>query len=64
MTVEDYLFCLPASLTGAPAITVPVGDGAVQVIGHRWRDDVAVAVARVVEAAAGSARDETEADAR
>jgi amidase len=51
MTVEDYLFCLPASLTGAPAVTVPVGDGAVQVIAPRWRDDLAVAVARVVEAA-------------
>jgi Asp-tRNA(Asn)/Glu-tRNA(Gln) amidotransferase A subunit family amidase len=52
MSVDDYVFCLPASLTGAPAITVPVGDGAVQVVAHRWRDDVAVAVARVVEAGA------------
>ena len=51
METGDYAFCLPASLTGAPAISVPVGDGAVQVIAHRWRDDVAVAVARVVEAA-------------
>jgi Asp-tRNA(Asn)/Glu-tRNA(Gln) amidotransferase A subunit family amidase len=51
MRTDDYLFCLPASLTGAPAITVPVGDGAVQVIARRWADHVAVAVARVLEAA-------------
>ena len=51
MRTEDHLFCLPASLTGAPAITVPVGDGAVQVMAHRWSDHVAVAVARVLEAA-------------
>jgi amidase len=50
MRTEDYLFCLPASLTGAPAVTVPVGDGAVQVIAPRWADHVAVAVARVIEA--------------
>ena len=51
MRTEDYVFCLPASLTGAPAVTVPVGDGAVQVIASRWSDHVAVAVARVLEAA-------------
>jgi amidase len=51
MEVEDYAFCLPASLTGAPAISVPVGDAAVQVIAHRWRDEVAVAVGRIIEAA-------------
>jgi Asp-tRNA(Asn)/Glu-tRNA(Gln) amidotransferase A subunit family amidase len=53
MRTEDYVFCLPPSLTGAPAITVPVGDGAVQVIAPRWSDHVAVAVARVLEAASG-----------
>lgn len=54
MCVEDYLFCLPASLTGAPAISVPVGNGAVQIIAKRWCDHVAIAVARVVEAAAAA----------
>lgn len=52
MRVGDYLHCLPASLLGAPAISVPVGTGAVQVVAKRWSDHVAVAVARVVEAAA------------
>lgn len=56
MVTEDYLFCLPASLTGAPAISVPVGDGAVQVIARRWSDHVAVAVARIIEAACGRGR--------
>lgn len=55
MRVEDYLHCLPASLLGAPAISVPVGRGAVQVVAKRWSDHVAVAVARVVEAAAREA---------
>lgn len=50
MQVEDYLLCLPASLTGAPAVSVPVGDTAVQVVGRRWQDHVAVAVARLLEA--------------
>jgi Asp-tRNA(Asn)/Glu-tRNA(Gln) amidotransferase A subunit family amidase len=56
MTVDDYIFCLPASLTGAPAISVPVGDAAVQVVAPRWADHVAVAVAAVIEAAARDAR--------
>lgn len=49
MRTEDYLFCLPASLTGAPAITVPVDQGAVQVVARRWEDHVAVAVALTIE---------------
>ncbi len=52
MRTEDYLFCLPASLTGAPAITVPVGSGAVQVIARRWQDHVAAAVALAIESSA------------
>lgn len=51
MRTEDYLFCLPASLTGAPAISLPVGQGAVQVIARRWQDHVAVAVALAIESA-------------
>ena len=51
MTTEDYLYCLPPSLTGAPAISVPVVGGAVQVIARRWDDHVAIAVAMALEAA-------------
>jgi len=51
MTTEDYLFCLPASLTGAPALSIPVGESAVQVIAHRWSDHIAVAAAQMIEAA-------------
>ena len=51
MRTDDYAFCLPASLTGAPAVSVPVGAGAVQVVAPRWYDHVAVAVARLLESA-------------
>ncbi len=56
MTVEDYRYTLPASLTGAPAVVFPMGsaDGlpiAVQVVAARWRDDVALAAAIAIEAA-------------
>ncbi len=51
MRTEDYLLCLPASLAGAPSVSVPVGGSAVQVITRRWEDHIAVAVARVLEAA-------------
>jgi amidase len=55
--VEDYRWLLPWSLTGAPAVVVPVGavDGlpvAVQVVGRPWHDHVALAAARRVEAGA------------
>ena len=51
----DYQWTLPWSLTGAPAVVVPVGmqDGlpiAVQVVGRPWQDHVALAAARCVEA--------------
>lgn len=53
--VEDYRWLLPWSLTGAPAVVVPLGtaDGmpvAVQVVGRPWQDHVALAAARRVEA--------------
>lgn len=51
MATDDYLFCLPASLLGAPAVSVPVAGAAVQVIAPRWHDHVAVAVARLIERA-------------
>jgi Asp-tRNA(Asn)/Glu-tRNA(Gln) amidotransferase A subunit family amidase len=54
MAESDYVFTLPASLTGAPAAAVPVAEDsalpvAVQVVAHRWRDDVALRVAEAVE---------------
>jgi amidase len=50
----DFIYTLPASLTGAPAVVVPVGavDAlpiAVQVVAPPWRDDVAVRVAMALE---------------
>ncbi len=58
----DYVFMLPASLTGAPAATVPTGfDGplpiAAQLVGRKWEDATVLAAARVVEQAlAGTSR--------
>ena len=54
MEVTDYVFTLPASLTGTPAAVVPVGeeDGlpiAVQVVARPWADHVALAVASALE---------------
>jgi len=51
----DYQWTLPWSLTGAPAVVVPVGvQGglplAVQVVGRPWQDHVALAAARCVAA--------------
>lgn len=52
----DYVWTLPWSLTGSPAVVVPVGtEGglpvAVQVIARPWRDDVALAAAGTIEVA-------------
>ena len=53
---SDYVFMLPASLTGAPAATVPTAfDGplpiAIQLVGRKWEDATVLAAARVVEQA-------------
>lgn len=49
---DDFIFTLPASLTGSPAISVPVGPDAatglplaVQLIGRPWEDHVVIAAA-------------------
>ncbi len=51
ITGEDYVFMLPYSLAGWPAVSVPVGNDhatgmplAVQVAAPRWNDHVALAV--------------------
>ena len=50
----DYVYLLPASLTGAPAVVVPVTFAAslpvaVQVVARPWDDHVALAVAAMLE---------------
>ena len=55
LTGEDFIYTVPWSLTGQPAVTVPVSapsDGlpiAVQVVARRWRDDVALAVGERIQ---------------
>ncbi len=54
MNANDYLYALPFSLTGQPALSVPAGwsEGlplGVQIVARRWRDDVALAVAKGLE---------------
>lgn len=56
MTGEDYVFTLPWSLAGWPAVSVPFGvDGAtglplaVQVVARRWHDHIALAAAGWIE---------------
>ena len=57
MTGDDYLWTLPWSLTGWPAMSLPWGrsdDGlplAIQVVAPAWQDHVVVAVAAWLEAA-------------
>jgi amidase len=59
VTGEDFVFTLPASLTGSPAITVPAGPGAdglplaVQLIGRPWEDRRVLAASRLLAGAAG-----------
>jgi len=54
ITGEDFVFTLPASLTGSPAIAIPLGaDDAgmplsVQVIGRPWEDHRVLAAARLI----------------
>ena len=60
--VEDFVFTLPASLTGSPAISVPMGDDpatglplAVQLIGRPWEDHIVLAAARTLAPARAAA---------
>jgi amidase len=56
---DAYVFTLPASLSGAPALSVPAGTDpaglpvGVQLVGRPWEDHVVLAAGRVVEAATG-----------
>jgi amidase len=47
-TDTDFTWMLPWSLTGSPVVAVPVGAASVQVIGRRWQDHLAIAVARLI----------------
>jgi amidase len=52
---EDFVFMLPASLTGSPAVAVPVGHDqagmpiSVQLVGRPWEDHRVLAAARIVQ---------------
>jgi amidase len=49
---SDYVWTLPWSLTGAPAVVLPSGNaGAVQVVARPWEDHVALAAALPIERA-------------
>lgn len=53
LTGEDYVFTLPASLSGAPAISVPAGTEdhlpvGVQLVGRPWDDHVVLAAAKAI----------------
>jgi Asp-tRNA(Asn)/Glu-tRNA(Gln) amidotransferase A subunit family amidase len=53
MEETDYVFCLPASLTGYPSVVVPVAIDselpvAVQIVARPRRDDLALQAARVL----------------
>jgi amidase len=55
----DFIYTLPHSLTGWPCLVVRAGTSpeglpiGVQVVAGPWRDDVALAIARVIEGALG-----------
>jgi len=57
VTGDDFVFTLPASLTGSPAVTVPAGRDCsglpigVQLVGRPWEDHRVLAAARLLEAA-------------
>jgi Asp-tRNA(Asn)/Glu-tRNA(Gln) amidotransferase A subunit family amidase len=58
MEREDYVFTLPASLTGWPAIVVPVGTFrglpvAVQLVANSWDEARLLGVAQFVEGTLG-----------
>jgi len=69
MDATDYVFSLPASLTGAPAVVVPTGFDeaglpiAIQVVAHRWRDDIALAAALTIERAGPTLSSDARGDA-
>jgi amidase len=54
ITGDEFIFTLPASLTGSPAVTVPAGHDhagmplAVQLIGRPWEDHRLLAAARLL----------------
>jgi len=55
---EPFIHLLPASLVGAPALSIPVGTDAgglpvgVQIVGRPWEDHVVLAAGRAVESTA------------
>src|SRR5215467_5688957 len=55
VTGDDFVFTLPASLTGSPAVTIPAGRDpsglpiGVQLVGRPWEDHRVLAAARLLE---------------
>ena len=53
----EYIFTIPYSLTGQPAVVVPVGRSpeglpiGVQIVARKWRDDLVLSAAAVLEEA-------------
>jgi len=53
---DDFVFTLPASLTGSPAVTIPAGRDpsglpvGVQLAGRPWEDHLVLAAARLLAA--------------
>ena len=53
---DDFVFTLPASLTGSPAVTIPAGRDpsglpvGVQLVGRPWEDNLVLAAARLLAA--------------
>jgi len=58
LTGDDFVFTLPASLTGSPAVAVPMGDDptgmpvSVQIVGRPWEDHRVLVAARIFQSRA------------
>ena len=62
LTLEEYLYTLPCSLTGQPVVVLPFGESedrlpiGVQLIARWWCDHVAIAAGIALERSAARSR--------